>query len=248
MHPVKKVETYNTQLDGKYLQKCGCLPVKVNGHVVLLTKNPDLVEQRRPIIKALNLSRDSVQLILPDEYDEIKTQVRLSTIHEKFQQLTVENSSQIQQEKEDLEDEPGNTAATTSLVNRILEQAIQSNASDIHFAPSSSNTSKVKIRVDGVCLDLLSLDLQSHRSVVARLKVLAQLDITERRVPGWEVFSKFKSAKTLCLRLVKYSIITWRGLRYRIHRPQDFFLSLQQLNMPKVCRPGLNNSSTVHLV
>lgn len=232
MHAVKKVETYNTQLDGKYLHKCGCLPAKVNGHVVLLTKSPDLVEQREPIIKALNLSRDSVQLILSDEYDEIKTQIRLSTIHEKFQQSTIENSNQVQQERESLEDEPDNTAATTSLVNRILEQAIQSNASDIHFAPSSSNTSKVKIRVDGVCLDLLSLDLQSHRSVVARLKVLAQLDITERRVPQDGKFSLKFNRKDIVFRLVSIPSLHGEGCVARIHRPQDF-LSLQQLNMPE---------------
>jgi len=66
------------------------------------------------------------------------------------------------------------------LVNSIIKDAIDSLASDIHFEPSSEEM-VVRFRVDGILHDCLTVPAAVRKEVVSRLKVLAKMDITEKR-------------------------------------------------------------------
>jgi len=68
------------------------------------------------------------------------------------------------------------------LTNMILIKAIRDGASDIHIEPQPGKF-KVRIRIDGLLYELMSHRLEMHPPVVSRLKVLANLDISERRIP-----------------------------------------------------------------
>ncbi|MEJ2167173.1 MAG: ATPase, T2SS/T4P/T4SS family [Desulfobacterales bacterium] len=68
------------------------------------------------------------------------------------------------------------------LTNMILIKAIRDGASDINIEPQSRKF-KVRIRIDGLLYELMSHRLELHPPVVSRLKVLANLDISERRIP-----------------------------------------------------------------
>jgi type IV pilus assembly protein PilB len=67
-------------------------------------------------------------------------------------------------------------------VNRLLRYAIELGASDLHFVPRRSDL-HVRARVDGVMRDVSTVPPALKGPVVARLKVMAQLDIAERRLP-----------------------------------------------------------------
>ena len=69
-----------------------------------------------------------------------------------------------------------------NLVNQVLTQAIEDRASDIHFEPQERQLT-VRVRVDGVARELASVPKTMQQPVVSRLKVMAQLDIAERRLP-----------------------------------------------------------------
>ncbi|MBU6175149.1 MAG: Flp pilus assembly complex ATPase component TadA, partial [Planctomycetes bacterium] len=69
-----------------------------------------------------------------------------------------------------------------NLVNYIIVQAIRQKASDIHFEPSQ-NASVVRYRVDGSLREILHPKREFHAAMVSRMKVLAKLDISERRLP-----------------------------------------------------------------
>jgi len=66
------------------------------------------------------------------------------------------------------------------LVNSIIKDAIGSLASDIHFEPSNDEM-VVRLRVDGILHDCLTIPAAVRKEVVSRLKILAKLDITEKR-------------------------------------------------------------------
>lgn len=68
------------------------------------------------------------------------------------------------------------------LVNQIIETAIKQSASDIHIEPYA-NLCRIRYRCDGVLYDKLSLTTEFAIRIIARLKVLAKLDITEHRFP-----------------------------------------------------------------
>lgn len=69
-----------------------------------------------------------------------------------------------------------------NMTNRILLKAIRDGASDIHIEPDR-NKFRIRVRIDGVMYELMSPKPEMHPAVVSRLKVMANLDIAERRIP-----------------------------------------------------------------
>lgn len=69
-----------------------------------------------------------------------------------------------------------------SLTNMILLKAIRDRASDIHLEPQPRKF-QVRIRIDGLLYELMAPKIEMHPAVVSRLKVMANLDISERRIP-----------------------------------------------------------------
>lgn len=73
-------------------------------------------------------------------------------------------------------------APIIKLVNHILTQAVKAGASDIHIEPFNRDF-KVRFRLDGVLYSRLTLPRRLHSAVVSRLKILAKLNIAEKRLP-----------------------------------------------------------------
>lgn len=82
--------------------------------------------------------------------------------------------------EEDLEDEE--SKPIIQLANRIIEDAYKSGASDIHLEPWEKEL-VVRYRIDGVCQEKLRLPAKVNGALIARLKIMSNLDIAERRVP-----------------------------------------------------------------
>lgn len=75
-----------------------------------------------------------------------------------------------------------NDAPIIKLINTILSQAIKDGASDIHVEPFEKQVS-VRFRVDGVMHTVVTPSKQLHAAMSARLKIMAELDIAEKRLP-----------------------------------------------------------------
>jgi len=90
----------------------------------------------------------------------------------------------------DLESE--DSAPVIQLANRIIEDAYVAGASDIHIEPMEKDL-QVRYRIDGMCQEKLRLPKQVIGALVARLKIMCNLDISERRLPqdGRIVFKKY---------------------------------------------------------
>ena len=74
------------------------------------------------------------------------------------------------------------TAPTVRLVNSIIERAVTERASDIHMEPREKEM-VVRMRIDGVLRQILTVPKDLMGSVVSRIKVMSNLDLTERRAP-----------------------------------------------------------------
>ncbi len=74
-------------------------------------------------------------------------------------------------------------AGMVRLVNQIIEQAHEKGASDVHVEPYLDGDVVVRVRVDGVCMEHARLPRKFGRNIVARIKIMANLDIAERRIP-----------------------------------------------------------------
>ncbi|HEV7731544.1 MAG TPA: ATPase, T2SS/T4P/T4SS family, partial [Candidatus Binatia bacterium] len=78
--------------------------------------------------------------------------------------------------------EAGGEAPVIRLVNALLFEAVRAGASDVHVEPFE-RALVVRLRVDGALHDLLSPPLRLHAALVSRIKIMAGLDIAERRLP-----------------------------------------------------------------
>lgn len=68
------------------------------------------------------------------------------------------------------------------LLNSLVERAIKSNASDIHIEPFERET-KIRMRIDGVIMEYVNIQRNVHQPLIARIKIMANLDIAEKRIP-----------------------------------------------------------------
>lgn len=103
-------------------------------------------------------------------------------------------------DEKEVQDE-ASSAPTVKLVNSILERGFDEKASDIHVEPHEENMT-VRIRVDGHLQEILTIPSQLQSAVVSRFKVMAGMNITERRIPqdGRAQFRR-SNGQTIDLRL-----------------------------------------------
>ncbi len=79
-------------------------------------------------------------------------------------------------------DELASGSPVINLINGIVLRAVQDGASDIHIEPSRQR-SRIRARIDGVLYTMMTPPVEIHPALVSRLKVMANLDIAERRMP-----------------------------------------------------------------
>ena len=90
-------------------------------------------------------------------------------------------SQENEVEEIELEEGDGDTPII-NLLNMLVQRAYTTTASDIHIEPFEDKTI-VRMRIDGVIVDYVTLQKGLHASLIARIKILSNLDIAERRVP-----------------------------------------------------------------
>ncbi len=119
---------------------------------------------------------------------DILKMIRLFTRKEKELASMEEILLQLQSEEEEIEDEEyvlyEDDSAIVRLVNKIIIDAYNRGSSDIHIEPyPGKEKTRIRIRVDGVCAVLESISSTFRDNIVSRIKIMADLDIVERRKP-----------------------------------------------------------------
>ncbi len=82
---------------------------------------------------------------------------------------------------EELKRESDQTSIVT-LVNKIILDAVKMRASDIHIE-AFENIIQIRYRIDGILYDMMPIEKAAHQAIISRLKIMANLDITERLMP-----------------------------------------------------------------
>lgn len=102
-----------------------------------------------------------------------------------FDALGGEGGIEIDADDDDDEDEGlAATSGIIQLVNRIITESDRLGASDIHIEPGKDDApGGVRIRVDGICRELLKVPKEHCAALIARIKVISRLNIAEKRLP-----------------------------------------------------------------
>lgn len=115
-----------------------------------------------------------------------------------------------------------------NLANTILIRAIRDGASDIHIEPHVDR-SVVRARIDGLLYELMSSKSEMHQAIISRLKVMAKLDIAERRLPQDGRIQVQLDGKTVDLRFSSMPGILGEKVVMRILDKSQALLDLNAL-------------------
>ena len=190
--PLLDLDTFNLEeipdnlLNEKLIDKHHALPIYVQGQTLYLAmSDPTNVTALEEFSFSFSLHTE-VLLV-----DELQLQKALERVLESdidalgdlndadIGDLEVDNGeSRLEQENKDGADD----APIVKFVNKILLDAIKKGASDIHFEPYEFKY-RVRFRIDGILHEMVSPPVNLAMRFSARLKVMAKLDIAERRVP-----------------------------------------------------------------
>lgn len=123
-------------------------------------------------------------------------------------------------------------APVIRLVNHLFARALDLNASDIHFEPGEDYL-YVRCRVDGIMQQLERLPARISTAVASRLKLMARLDIGEKRLPQDGRIDYRLAGKELDMRVSTLPGVHGESIVLRILDRGDTSVSLQQLGMPE---------------
>ena len=170
-----------------------CLPVAIFGSTVQVALmdplNPEMIDELgfsigkevQVVVADPAAIQKAINKFYPDEVDSIGDV--LKELGDQFEGVA-EREDSGKQQTYDVSDLEGQAAATPIIkfVNVVLSQAILDRASDIHFEPFEEEF-KIRYRVDGALFEMSPPPKHLATPVTSRLKVMANLDISEKRLP-----------------------------------------------------------------
>ncbi len=175
-------------LNLNYLKTHGWVPLhESDDEVEILIDDPTAFTKRQDIQRVFPARRiryvvgliDDIVAALNTVNQERAAQAPLTAI---FGQLAAEEQQGTATTSDAPVDE--NDSGLVRLVNQIIADAYKAGASDIHIEPYGPHREAVvRIRIDGRCEKSLEVPAQYRRALASRIKVMAQLDIAERRKP-----------------------------------------------------------------
>ncbi len=169
-----------TMLPARYLQRKRILPMGFEDGALVLAMADPLDVEAMDETEMLTGLRVTPVIATPSQITEaIETKViGLRVLHQ------LEADFGMPEEEEHFGDVTSaiSDVPVVKIIDQLLKDAVREGASDVHLEPSDSDV-RVRFRVDGVLREVSTLPRGSHAGLVSRIKVLADMDIAERRRP-----------------------------------------------------------------
>ena len=158
-------------------------------------------------------SRDSAEQVLQDMHDE-----------------SGDSIISAMQEAGDLLDDTSD-APIIKLVNVMLSQAVKDKASDIHIEPTQKGL-KIRYRLDGILYDMISPQKQIQSALISRIKVMADMNIAEKRLPQDGRIEIRIGDKNIDIRVSTIPTAFGERVVLRLLDKTKIFISVSDLGMP----------------
>lgn len=171
-----------------FLKKFKMIPIATPAESYIALAEPFFFQQLDDLqrllhwegIKTVLASQNEIFVAINSAYDMTRQEVA----DQVMQDVDEENPESILSEIEETSDLLDDTsdAPVIKLVNLVLSQAVRDNASDIHIE-SYKDRVKIRKRVDGILYDMYSPPRHVQGKLISRVKIMAKMDIAEKRLP-----------------------------------------------------------------
>ena len=127
-------------------------------------------------------------------------------------------------------DEMAAESPVINMVNSIIQRAVHDKVSDIHIEPSQKKC-RMRFRIDGLLYEVMSPRIELHPALVSRLKVMANLDIAERRMPQDGRIQVHTQGRAVDLRFSSLPGLHGEKVVLRVLDKNQSILDIEQLGM-----------------
>jgi type IV pilus assembly protein PilB len=215
------------------------IPVTASGNVLTVALGNPLDSQALEDLR-FTLNRDIVQVVAPCH--QVKNLIvthygsEETSMEDVLKQLTATEVTELENEEEEFNAAAAAAEANATPIIRyvdlILDRAVQAQASDIHFEPFEKEF-KIRYRVDGALYEMEPPPRHLAIPVTSRLKVMANLNIAERRVPQDGRIQRMIGDKTVDLRVSCLPTQFGESVVLRVLDRSAVKLDLETLQMPQ---------------
>jgi type IV pilus assembly protein PilB len=126
--------------------------------------------------------------------------------------------------------ETADDAPVVKLINQIVAQAVEQGASDVHLAPDGREL-RVRFRVDGIMHDVTTIQRRMAGGAISRVKIMAEMNIAERRLPQDGRIGLSVDGRHIDLRVVTLPSVHGESVVMRVLDKDSVVTSLDQLGM-----------------
>ena len=134
-------------------------------------------------------------------------------------------------------------APMIKLVNSVIAQSVDDGASDIHFEPQAKEL-MIRFRIDGVLHEIMSVPRRMQAGVTSRLKIMAELDIAERRVPQDGRIGLMVGGKPIDMRVATLPTVYGEKVVMRLLDKSNVMLDLEDLGFSEKALKRFQKSFT----
>ena len=170
----------NSKLIGRYpiqiLKNAEAIPIKEDDEYIYVTTSNPLNYDALEALEHINMSKP-IKLFLSLDEDVRQIFQRINII-QSTKSIALEVKKEISDDNYKATDQ--DESAVMRLIALIVKDAVLRNASDIHIEPDGKEVS-VRCRVDGILEEIFVFDLDIYTALASRIKILGNLDISERR-------------------------------------------------------------------
>lgn len=218
-------------IDEKLITKYRILPIFKNSSILYVaTSNPTNIEAIDAVRFSTKLNIETIIV----EHNKLEKLIEQNFTEESTFEFDEEFDLDVDVDtsdpnKEDEESNKGDEAPIVKYINKLLIDAIRMGASDLHFEPYEK-IYRVRYRVDGVLRQIATPPLQLANRLSSRLKVMSQMDISEKRVPqDGRIKLKLSKNKAIDFRVNSLPTLFGEKLVLRILDPSSAMLGIDAL-------------------
>jgi type IV pilus assembly protein PilB len=226
-------------LNTKLIEKHRCIPLYKQGNTVYIgTSDPTNIIALEEFqfstglhAQALLVEDDQLIAALDKVLEEDITQLDLGDIDDEQLALVELEDTERQADSEDVDFT--DDAPIVMYVNKLLTDAIKRGASDVHFEPYEKRC-RIRFRVDGILGEVSEPPISLSARISARLKVMAKLDIAEKRVPqDGRIKMKVSRSKSVDFRVSTLPTLWGEKIVIRILDSTANLFSIEELGCEK---------------
>lgn len=228
-----KVPLLLNEISSRFIRENKVIPLEYKNNVLkVVTANPEDMET----LDALSVATSAKVVVYTAQNKVIEEYIakfyaqESQDIDKIIEDIGGTGSESLNDEEEDIGHlkDLASEAPIIKLVNMLMTRSVESRASDIHIEPFEDEL-RVRYRIDGILYDIESIPKRLQAAIISRIKIMARLNIAERRLPQDGRINLRIGGKEMDMRISVIPVLNGESVAMRILHKEGIVIDLELL-------------------